>query len=711
MYIMDWDDKRDMKEKMVAFFVKIKSMKQNEHRADRITSIMLLLVLAMCIEMFVFNFRALQSMGNKPYTPKLFLSNNYVENEDGTYTTLEGDHWIEIKDINRELKTAYVEIINHSNENDAVLVYFDVTDTSHASYQFMNKRYLYAKEKRSMYITFHAYGEVKSLRISPQYGADQNVSIHVTLNPKIPVFWSHERVIVLFLVFLMIYYFRPTSVLHKMKYVKLSKTHKFIVIAVFFLLHAVLFLKITKLNSFYQGEYGENTEQYQKLAEAFKEGSVSLLMEPDEALVHMENPYDIVERNRVLQEAGQGYRFDHAYFNGKYYVYFGAVPCVLVYLPYYILTGEHIHNYQVVYIGMLLLLLGILLLMDELIRKYCPKCSCAVWYLLTELIVMGSTMIYILKRPDFYSIPNTYGLAFGTLGFWLIMKSEKSVKEKKELNIWYLTAGALCTALICGCRPQIFLFIVLDIIVLKDYIFNWNYWKTSNGKKAVCGFAIPMVLVATVIMAYNFVRFGSPFDFGANYNLTFNDMRFRGWNMDRLPLGIFIYLLHPMNIVSEYPYFEGIMVSPTYMGVTIQETTYGGVLWAFPFSMVGFIPFLFHKKFHKKNTLWMLSVASWIIAFIIVCVDTEMSGILARYFADFSLFIMLSAACASLMIISQKGIRKTTLYKVFVWILIGIFIWELIYHLLVFTLDSGDYLRGNRKDIFYHLYYLISFAI
>mgnify|MGYP000823610677 CR=1 FL=1 len=74
--------------------------------------------------------------------------------------------------------------------------------------------------------------------------------------------------------------------------------------------------------------------QYQELAEALSEGKVSV-GDAEEALLAMKNPYDTI----ALQAAGIGYRADYAYHNGKYYVYFGIVPVLLLYLPYYLLTG------------------------------------------------------------------------------------------------------------------------------------------------------------------------------------------------------------------------------------------------------------------------------------------------------------------------------------------------------------------------------------
>lgn len=48
---------------------------------------------------------------------------------------------------------------------------------------------------------------------------------------------------------------------------------------------------------------------------------------------------------------------------------------------------------------------------------------------------------------------------------------------------------------------------------------------------------LPYIIVAAGVMYYNAARFGSPFDFGANYNLTFNDMTLRGFRIDRFLYG------------------------------------------------------------------------------------------------------------------------------------------------------------------------------
>jgi len=60
-----------------------------------------------------------------------------------------------------------------------------------------------------------------------------------------------------------------------------------------------------------------------------------------------------------------------------------------------------------------------------------------------------------------------------------------------------------------------------------------------------------VVLVAAGLMWYNAARFGSPFDFGANYNLTGNDMTQRGFNAVRIGPAVFTSLF-------ELPSWQGV---------------------------------------------------------------------------------------------------------------------------------------------------------
>ncbi|MBO4863135.1 MAG: hypothetical protein J5517_02100 [Eubacterium sp.] len=427
---------------------------------------------------------------------------------------------------------------------------------------------------------------------------------------------------------------------------------------------------------------------------------------PVEVLNSMENPYDPYLRGELMDF--WDYKFDHAYYNGEYYVYFGVVPVILLYLPYYLITGNHIRNHTVCMIGIILILLGIFLLFDELVKKYYKKCSIAVWFMSIATMLMGSYIIYITKRPDIYSVPITFAVAFALLGMWAFLKAIKP--DKPSLDMKYLIIGSLLTALIAGCRPQIFIVFIIDVLILRKYFFSVKYLKSRQGLISCMAVIIPMIIVATALMIYNYKRFDNPFDFGAFYNLTFNDMRNRGWVWDRVPYGSVMYLFRPPELSPVYPFFSNIEKNTMYMGETIQETTYGGLIWACPVSLFCFLPFLFRKKYEDKCVLKYISVSTLLSGIVIMIFDTVNSGILARYFFDFAFIVMLSGICALWGLIKKYSF-ESTVYKILVNILLVFMIYMIIYQICVFMLDSGDYLISNRKDLFYHYYYMFSFGL
>ena len=106
--------------------------------------------------------------------------------------------------------------------------------------------------------------------------------------------------------------------------------------------------------------------------------------------------------------------------------------------------------------------------------------------------------------------------------------------------------------------------------------------RSKQGITEAIAFVLPVILVALGLMAYNAVRFGSPFDFGANYNLTSNDMTHRGFRIGRLAPALFTYFLSLPVVQAVFPYLAGTKMQTNFMGMTITEVFYGGALVSLP---------------------------------------------------------------------------------------------------------------------------------
>ncbi len=662
--------------------------------------------LILLAEIFIFNYRHFESLFHEEITDYgLIVSDALIRQKDGSYLVGEGEAYLEFTQIDRRLDTLFFDVEPEGREEETyepVSLNQWARDESHEEYYGIPARQIWHGQKRSQYLTYHFYGLCKSLRLSLGLRPGERIRLRFALNPVIPLFFSWYRVLFLLILFAFLYGFRPSSRIWRVPFLELKAGRKAAFIG--FLVGNFLFLQvISGLNPFFQQESVVHQQQYQSLARAFANGQLSLLEEPGEALKGMENPYDLGHRHRVLGEAGEDYRWDHAYYEGKYYVYFGVVPVVLFYLPYYLLTGEDLHNRPVILIGAFLVLAGIMGLVLQIIRRWFPKTSAGAWFLLTELVALCSNLIYMCKRTDLYTVPIIMGLGFGRLGLWHFQCARR---EDGSYETGKIAMGSFLLALVAGCRPQLFLLAAPGAVILGKDFFAPSRLRTRQGLCRLAALALPMAAVALPLMCYNFARFGSVFDFGANYNLCFNDMRRRGFVWDRIPLGIWAYLFAPVKTVLDFPFVEANYFNPSYLGVTITEATYGGLFAVSPFFLTVPVRFLAGKRF-RCGSAFALAAASLAAGFVILLADTEMSGILMRYFSDFAIFFGIAALLSWLALYDQAG--SGTAHRLMRLFLVVCLLAAAVYQSCIFFLDTGEALMDLRRDLFSFAKYQVMF--
>ena len=181
--------------------------------------ILFLLACVLLAELFVCNYRHFESLGNRERTRRLSaseieLEEGYFHVGDNVYLIVGDALGIEIKEINETLSTACIDIrIIGSEEETAkpVTIHQWVTDESHKLYYGLPGREIWRNEKRSSYITYHLYGKCTDLRIVPDVLKGQQISLSITLNPVIPLYFSWERVAFLFFLSCLVYALRPSS--------------------------------------------------------------------------------------------------------------------------------------------------------------------------------------------------------------------------------------------------------------------------------------------------------------------------------------------------------------------------------------------------------------------------------------------------------------------------------------------------------------------
>ena len=365
-----------------------------------------------------------------------------------------------------------------------------------------------------------------------------------------------------------------------------------------------------------------------------------------------------------------------------------ALP-ILPTVPFYLLTGANFPTAIGVLIAVVAFVLGCSALLDRFARYHFKRVSLGLYLLLQIPLVMCCGVLYLLKFPTFYSLPIALGLAFSVWGLYFWMKGRASAGPEK----WYL-AGSLCMAPVAGCRPQL---LVLSLVAFplfwRAYITKRRLLTPRGAREFACLIA-PYLVVAAGLMAYNHARFGSFTDFGANYNLTVNDMTKRGWNIGRLAPALFAYFLQPPSATGVFPYLQPAPFDTTYMGQTIKEVTFGGifaclpVLWVLPFAKR-----VLQLRMSQRSTRTIAGVIVVLLlgGVIVALADAEMAGILQRYFADFS-FMFLAAVVLLVFIVNENLQPGSTVQNLLMKVLLVLVAVSVLYSaLLCFVPETGWY--------------------
>lgn len=390
----------------------------------------------------------------------------------------------------------------------------------------------------------------------------------------------------------------------------------------------------------------DTAAQYGALAHSLLNGRLDLEKDPPEGMLSLENPYDTAARQQAAPDA----LWDVAYYGGRYYVYFGLVPCLLFQLPFEALTG----------VGDLPPSLPMILLswlfiwasfgcVKQALRRWFPKASAAAYLLAATGVAAGSQIWYLLLRPSVYEYAILCGAAFVMLAIWQWLAASNTPVEQRGRLIVHLVLGSLCMALVAGCRPQMVAFAVLALPIFWQRYLRQKRLASRAGAGEAVAFLLPVVVVAAVLMWYNAARFGSPLDFGATYNLTSNDMTRRGFSVGRIAPAVLTFLFGVPGISTVFPYLSATRMSTNYMGLTITELFYGGAFACLPLLWALAVLPLVRRRLGRQRDLRALLLLTLAMMLGLAVVDCEMAGMLYRYQSDWLGPLLLAGALAWLL--------------------------------------------------------------
>ncbi len=171
--------------------------------------------------------------------------------------------------------------------------------------------------------------------------------------------------------------------------------------------------------------------------------------------------------------------------------------------------------------------------MKQAARRWFPQASAAAYLLTAAGAAWGTQIYYLLHRPSVYEYAILCGATFVLWALWQWLCAANMPVDRRKALTFHLALALSAWRWSRAAAPR--------------WCFLPRWPCPSSGRaisrKSACAPAgrrgsrcvyPAVVLVAVGLMWYNAARFGSPFDFGANYNLTSNDMTHRGFAVGRL---------------------------------------------------------------------------------------------------------------------------------------------------------------------------------
>ncbi len=491
-------------------------------------------------------------------------------------------------------------------------------------------------------VRLHPTGNASSVRVT--IDANRSWRMSVSFNEPIALDFNLQRFLTLALVALCIYAVRPASRLRRVP----AGRGLYLVLGA---ASCVFVVAYAWLRSSYLGVDGTAESQYFELAQALAHGQLFLDDVPTDALAGLSNPYDTALRDA----AGVSARWDTAYFQGRYYVYFGVLPVLLFHLPCYLLSGAAFPNWLAAGLCTAAFALGVLFLARTAARLWRRPLSCAELLIVYVCVMAVSFVGDALRFPAIYVVPIAAGLALVAWGLALWLRAVNAPAGRSGAG-WAL-AGSACMAAVVLARPQLLAFSLLGPVLVAGALRRQR-GAASRVRLLSCALA-PYVLFFALAACYNAARFGSPLDFGASYNLTSNDLTHRGFDMQRTLSGAFVYLFQLPSYSVSYPYIAGTDGVQGYFGTMSLERPVGGLLALFPAATLAFLA-LFSKGVRarlREKGLLAACVLSFVLAVVLAAFDANGGGLIERYYMDFG-FMLGVGALLVLVALNMDGMAE-----------------------------------------------------
>ena len=609
------------------------------------------------LECFIFNSQAYSDNKNvTTYTNFVcedISSDGVIENNK---ITLKNKECIYIKTNKKDFDSIYLSF----NNNDMNL-YINIFELKEDLDTFTFKQYVLMDPKFDAfgYITLDNMDKVEALKI--EFDIDDSRYLNNQTKPKVvvdaiefdsyfPMMVNPVRLGGCVLLLLICFNFKKMVIDRKVDenvaiYQKLEKVILFggMVVFIFFIIEALVNSSayFVKYDQLYLGGTSSNNIYYQQF-DAYIKGQLHLDVPVDERLMALSNPYDPSKRG------GLTVLWDHAFYKGKYYSYYGHAPIYLVMFPIYWVSGYVPTNLFILRLGVIFSVFAILLAALEIIKLFIKKVNEPLLVLTLIAIAFGS-LLFTNTSYEYgaaiYRIPYAYANGFLFLTIYLFIKGYKS----NRFRIILLASSALSLVFIVLSRPLEIVYLFLFVPVIIKMIKEGSKDKEQQFIDYTPAIGI-VIMGAALVCAMNYLRFDSIFEFGEHYQLTVNDCRTNKLSIDGVLPALYHFFIQPPKY-SETEHLLMYRYANENFDTHMYNTCSVG-LFFIPIVLLMFLaPFVLHKE--RDPAFIAFIIGSPLLVFLLAYVNYCFAGVCPRYLLDVAPWAALAGG-----VIGLKALEK-----------------------------------------------------
>jgi len=653
--------------------------------------LILALLISLFLEITLFNYTHYATL----FTSKHF---SVMHNEQGVLLP-DSLSEFNMKDLNTDIASIYIEpIFLHRNIQHIKVTWAD-EESSQRSIQVSIIKGL----DFSNYININPHGKVSNLSIA---FFENNIAIKsIEINKEIPMAIMPIRLVIVFAISLLLICLLNAEIRKKISWfcfdylydnVNFRQRIGFAMLICsmlafnFFAAYSTLRFRDNELALEWFKMYSHH------MTDALLKKQLHLDIEVPQALLEAERPYDDEYRKQhgmftiqIKEPSETLLLHDHVYYKGKYYSYFGLVPVIILFAPYKLITGNYLPTSMGIFLFASIATVLLMLLWKQIAQNYLKRFS-YFFFLMSAAALYASSLIpiHICMLYGFHPISQYSALAFVIFGVIMLLQA------REKLSIWLLVAFSFSFALAVACRPTALFWSILIPVTLWD-----KRKELMNNASNIFAIAIPFIIVGSILAWYNYVRFGSPFEFGEIYML--GDMNTGMVNkigiigkIHFLVKAFLFYLFNPPNLDLTFP-FVSQKESNIPLATIGRFATYQSIVGIFCFPVMWFL-FYIRKVNILRNFIFagiFISSLNIVSLILIICYQCW------RYVIDFSWFMAIGALICAFQLQEKETAMRKIILKAF-YSCSGITL------LLIFFLtihSSTNIIRPLDSKIYYYL--------